>query len=165
MNIDAHERARKLIAWSGPAWSGPEELAPADQTWLAAHMEGCASCPRFADNARQTINALRAIPIAAERSLVSTTQMKVRRRALELQRQRERLWVVCACCAAVTLSTTVTTSLLWLGFEWIGKLARFSAPVWEGGFLMFCLMPTVLTGVLLLARGTFLADHNGSSPD
>ena len=33
------------------------------------------------------VRGLRAIPIAAERSLVSTTQLKVRRRALELQRQ------------------------------------------------------------------------------
>ncbi len=78
MNNDAHERARTLIALAGP-----EALPGADQTWLAAHMETCASCRAFAENARETIHALRAIPIAAERSLVSTTQMRVRRRATE----------------------------------------------------------------------------------
>ena len=49
--------------------------------------------------------------------------------------------------------------------RWIGQQARLSAPVWEGGFVVFYLMPAVLAGVLLLAQGTFLADHNRSYQD
>jgi hypothetical protein len=88
--------------------------------------------------------------------------MRVRQRALELQRQQERFWVICACCAAVTLCSAVTTAVLWRGFAWIGQQARFPAPVWEGSFVVIYLAPAVLVGILLLARGTFLADHNGS---
>jgi hypothetical protein len=160
VNPDPHERARLRIALSGP-----EGFSNAEQSWLAVHLESCPPCREFAENSRETIRSLRAIPITAGGSLVSTTQMRVRQRAEELQRQQERLWVVCACCAAVTLCTGVTTAVLWRGFAWMGQQARFSAPVWEGGFVVFCLMPAVLAGILLLARGTFLADHNGSYQD
>ena len=91
-NNDAHERARKLIALAGPdVLSDADRLTQlptqSSNAWLAAHLETCASCRAFAENAAEMVRGLRAIPIAAERSLVSTTQLKVRHRALELQRQ------------------------------------------------------------------------------
>ncbi len=157
MNADLHERARLLIALSGP-----EGFSNAEQSWLAAHLESCAPCREFAENARETIRSLRAVSITAGGSLVSTTQMRVRQRAQELQRRQERLWVVCVCCAAVTLYAAFTTAVLWRGFAWMGEQARLSAPVWEIGFVAFCWMPAILVGILLLARGTHLADRNGS---
>jgi len=167
MSSDPHERARMLIASAGLERPGPEdpskaEHSPVEQSWLVVHLESCTTCREFADNSRVTIRLLRGIQITAGERLVSATQMRVRQRAEELQRQQERLWVVCACCAAVTLSTVVSTALLWRGFAWIGQQARLSTPVWEGGFLVFYLMPAVFTGIFLLARGAFLADHNGS---
>ena len=156
MNNDAHERARNLIAWAGP-----EALSGADRAWLAAHVETCASCRVFAENARETIHALRAIPIAAERSLVSTTQMRVRRRALELHRHRERLWLVSVSCTAVTLGALLTAVVLWRGFAWVGAQAQLAPSVWQVGFVVFCLTPSLVVGVLLLARDTHLADHTG----
>jgi hypothetical protein len=93
---------------------------------LAAHVATCVSCRAFAENARETIHALRAIPIAAERSLVSTTQMRVRRRALELQRHRERLWLVSVSCIAVTLCALLSAVALWRGFEWLGARAHLA---------------------------------------
>ena len=156
-NKDAHERARSLIALAGP-----EAFSGADQEWLAEHVEECASCRAFAENVRETIHALRAIPIAAERSLVSTTQMRVRRRALELQGRRERLWLVSVCCTAVTLSALIGTVALWRGFEWLGARAQLASSVWQIGFFVFCLMPALVAGILLLAKDTQLADHTGS---
>jgi predicted anti-sigma-YlaC factor YlaD len=161
MSGDAHERARKLIALAGA-----EELSAADQVasdaWLAAHLETCDACRAFADNAGETIRGLRAIPMAAERGLVATTQMRVRRRALELQRQRERLWVVTISCTAVTVFALLTAAVLWRGFEWLGERAQLASSVWQVGFLVFCAMPALVAGILLLARGTHLADHAGS---
>jgi hypothetical protein len=162
LNSDSHERARMMIALSvAERSSGSNGLSHAEQAWLAVHLEACLPCREFAENSRETVRALRGIAITAGGRLVSTTQMRVRQRAEELRRQQERLWVVCACCAAVTLSAAVTTAMLWRGFEWMGQQARLSAPVWEGGFVVFYLMPAVLAGIFLLARGTFLADHNG----
>ena len=160
MNSDPHERARLMIALSGP-----EDVSNREQSWLAAHLESCPSCREFAESTGQSIRTLRGIPITASGRLISTTQMRVRQRALELQRQQERFWVICACCAAVTFCSAVTTALLWSGFAWMGKQARFPTPVWGGGFVVIYLAPAVLVGILLLARGTFLADHNGLRQD
>lgn len=165
MNADPHERARLIIALSGTAGLSSAEPSHAKESWLAAHLESCASCRAFAETSRETIRALRGIPITASGRLVVTTQMRVRQRAAELRRQQERFWVICVCCAAVTLSTAVSTALLWRGFAWLGHQARLSTPVWEGGFVVFYLTPAVLVGIFLLARGTFLADHNGSFQD
>jgi hypothetical protein len=157
MHNDAHERARRLVALAGPeALSGP------DQAWLAAHVETCASCRAFAESAAETIRGLRGIPIAAERSLVSTTQMRVRQRALELQRRRERVWMVSVSCTAVTLCALLSAVALWRGFEWLGTRAQLASSVWQFGFLVFCVLPALVAGILLLAKDTHLADHTGS---
>lgn len=175
MNSDPHERARLMIALADVERSGPEELSNAEisdaefshseRSWLAVHLETCPQCHEFAVNSGDTIRSLRGVPFAASASLVLKTQMRVRQRAQELQRQQERLWVVCACCAAVTLCTAVSTALLWRGFAWMGQQVRFSAPVWESGFAVYYLTPAVVVGILLLARGTYLADHDRSYPD
>lgn len=146
MTSDPHERARLLIALSDTG------------TWLTEHLASCAPCREFADTVGETIRALHAVPVAADRGLVSVTQMRVRMRARELQRQRERQWVIGVCCAAVTLCTLFTSVLLWFGFAWVGRQARLPAPVWGTCYAAFCLMPTILTGILLLSRGTHLAD-------
>ena len=157
MDNDAHERARRLVALAGP-----ESLSGPDQAWLAAHVETCASCRAFAENAAETIRELRGIPTAAERSLVSTTQMRVRRRALELQRQRERVWLVSVSCTAVTLCALLSAVALWRGFEWLGTRAQLASSVWQFGFLVFCVLPALVAGILLLAKDTHMADHTGS---
>lgn len=157
MSSEVHERARRMIALSGP-----EGFSGAEQAWLGAHLESCAQCREFAERTGETIRALRAIPVTAGGSLVSATRARVRQHARQLQRRQEWLRVVWVCCAAVTLCTAVSTVLLWRGFAWIGQQARLSPPVWEIGFMVLCLMPALVTGILLLARGTYLADHEDS---
>jgi hypothetical protein len=51
---------------------------------------------------------------------------------------------------------------LWRGFEWLGTRAQLASSVWQVGFLVFCLMPALLAGMLLLAKDKHLADHTGS---
>ncbi len=158
---DPHERARMIIATSGPG-----ELSGEEQSFLATHLESCASCREFAENAREAIRLMRGMSVTADSQLVSRAQLRVRQRAQELQRQRERLWVISVCCAAVTVSTAVTTAVLWQGFAWISgqllsEFAVLSAPVWEAAFVIVGLMPALVVGILMLARGTYLADHNG----
>jgi predicted anti-sigma-YlaC factor YlaD len=158
-NHDAHERARRLIAEAGP-----ETLSAAEPSnaWLAAHLETCASCRTFAERAAEAIRGLRSIPIAAGRGLVSMTQMRVRGRALELQRHRERLWMVSVSCTAVTVFALLSTFALWRGFEWLGARAQLPASVWQVAFLVFCVMPALVAAVLLLAKDKHLADRTGS---
>ena len=165
-NNDAHQQARKLIALSGAEALSANELSDqqSSNAWLAAHLETCASCRAFAESAAEAIHRLRAIPVAAGRSLVSTTQLRVRRRAVELQRHRERLWLVAVSCTAVTLCALLSTFVLWRGFEWLGARAELAPSIWQVAFLVFCMMPALLAAILLLARDKdrHLPDHTDS---
>jgi predicted anti-sigma-YlaC factor YlaD len=158
MTHSTHERAQELIALG-------ETLLDAQQTWLRIHLQECANCRDYAEGAGRVVRALRSQPLAADSALVRATQMRVRSRGLELRRQQERLWVVCVCCVAVTLSTAFTTVVLWGGFVWMGQQARLSAPVWQIGLAALAWMPAIVTAILLLSRGTYLADHDGSFQD
>jgi predicted anti-sigma-YlaC factor YlaD len=165
-NDEAHERARRLIASAGPDALSADRFSDqlSSNAWLAGHLETCASCRAFAENAAETIHGLRAIPIAAGRSLVSTTQTRVRRRALELQRHRERLWLVAVSCTAVTLCALLSTFVLWRGFEWLGARAELAPSILQVAFLVFCMMPALLAAILLLAsdKDRHMPDHTKS---
>jgi len=147
VNGDIHERARMLIA------CGERER------WLAEHLAACADCREFADRSGAVVRSLRATPVAAGWDLVSTTQMRVRQRARELQLRQERLAAIWICCAAVTLIAGLTVAALWSGLAWIGQRIPLAAPVWQMSFVVFSLLPTIVTAILLLARGTHLADR------
>jgi predicted anti-sigma-YlaC factor YlaD len=164
-NNDAHERARKLIALAAPeALSGGDQLPgqPSSNAWLVAHLETCASCRAFSDNATESIRGMRAISIAAGRELVSATQRNVRRRAFELQRSRERLWIVSVSCIAVTVGAWLSTLILWRGFAWLGARADLPSSVWQVAFLVFCAMPALVAAILLLVKDKHLAHRRGS---
>ena len=158
MTRNTHDEARELIALG-------EGLSDAQQAWLRAHLDRCETCRHYAEAANGVVRTLRSLPLAADSRLVRATQMRVRLRALELQRQQERLWVICVCCVAVTLGTAFTTAVLWRGLAWMGQQARLPGPVWQIGLVALGLMPAIVAGILLLARGTYLADHNGPFQD
>jgi len=157
-----HERARLMVVLLSPASAGPEEFSQAEQSWLAAHLESCPPCQAFAENAREAVRSLRATPVTATGHLVSATQMRVRQRAAELHRQRERFWVVCACCAAVTLCSAASAAVTWFGFARMGQQTLLAAPLWQLGFVVLYFTPAVVAGLVLLARGTHMSDHFGS---
>lgn len=165
-NFDVHERARMMIVLSAPGGLSDagiaDEFSHDERAWLTEHLELCALCREFAENSREAVRGLRGRSIKASGNLVSVTQMRVRQRAEELRRGQERMWVVCACCAAVILGTTVTTAVLWRGFEWMGQQASLPVLWWACGFVLLSLMPSLLTGFLLLARGTYFSDYRGS---
>jgi predicted anti-sigma-YlaC factor YlaD len=160
MTQSTHDQARELIALAG---ANDKDLSTAEQRWLRAHLEECAACRDYANAAGRVVRALHSQPLAADFALVRTTQMRVRSRAMGLRRQQERLWVISVCCVAVTVVTASTTAVLWRGFAWMGQQARLPGPVWQVGLLALGLMPAIVAAILMLARGTYWADHNGST--
>jgi len=156
-----HERARMMIALG-------ENVSASEQAWLMEHLASCAACREFGELAGEAIGLLRAVPVTAGANLVSTTQARVRRRAQELQRHQERMWVISVCCAAVTIGTAISSFALWQGFVWAGlgawlepTTARFGFASF--GFLALGAMPAILAAVVLLAHGTHMADYNENS--
>src|SRR5207248_10759203 len=123
-----------------------EGLSDAQQAWLRAHLDRCETCRHYAEASNGVVGTLRSLPLAADSRLVRATQMRVCLRALELQRQQERLWVICVCCVAVTLGTAFTTAVLWRGLAWMGQQARLPGPVWQIGLVALGLMPAIVAG-------------------
>jgi len=154
MKRDVHEQVREWIASAGAAG-----LTDSQPSWVQAHVQDCESCRNYAEAAGQLIRCLRSAPLAADLSLVRTTQMRVRLHAQQLRQKQERLWLICASCALVGLMAATTTPLLWRGFQWMGEWARVSSPVWQVGFALFWIAPALAASVLLLARGTYLTNN------
>ena len=160
MTRNVHEEAQEWIALAGA-----QRRYDADEAWLQAHLRECAACRDYADEAASAVRALRSQPLAADSALVRATRMRVRSRALELRRQQERRWVICICCLAVTLGGASTTAMLWGGFAWMGQHVRLPGPFWQIGLVALDLMPAIVAAILMLARGTYMADHNRSLQD
>jgi predicted anti-sigma-YlaC factor YlaD len=149
---DTHDEAKELIALG-------ESLSDARQDWLRTHLEGCEGCRHYAEAVNGVVRTLRLIPLAADARLVRATQMRVRFHASRLRAARERMWLVAMACLGVGLSATLTIPLLWRLFAWMGEWAGVSPLVWQAGFVFFFFAPALVVGVLLLARGTHLANN------
>jgi hypothetical protein len=104
------------------------------------------------------VRALRGIPVAADPRLVLNTQARVRARAFALRQRQQWLTLVALACPLVGLSAAITTPLIWRAFDWIGTHAGLSRPVWQAGFAFYWMVPALLVSVLLLFRGTHLAN-------
>jgi predicted anti-sigma-YlaC factor YlaD len=154
MTQNNHEQAREFIALGG-------DLTDEQQKSLRNHLAECASCQTFADAVGQTATALRSMPLAADARLVRATQMRVRFHAARLRETRERMWLVGMACVGVGISAAITAPFLWKLFAWMGAWAGIANPVWQAGFVFFWIVPALVVSILLLARGTHLANHSG----
>src|SRR5579864_4121747 len=153
MTQDSHQEIRKLIATSA------DNLSEAQQALLQAHLQDCGSCRDYAAATAEIMRALRGIPVAADRRLVLNTQARVRARAFALRQRQQWLRLVALACPLVGLSAAITTPLVWRAFQWMGTYAGLSRPLWQVGFALYCMAPPLLVSVLLLLRGTHLADN------
>ena len=156
MSESLHERARELIALSGAL-----EVDDAEQNWLQAHLQECASCRGYAESVGETLSTLRARPVTADAALVRATQYRVHSRALALRQLRARAWLVCFSCIFVGLSAAMTTPLFWRACAWAGEIAGVSNWVWQSGFAMISVAPALAASAFLLAHGTHLSSDGG----
>ena len=109
------------------------------------------------------VRTLRSLPVAADARLVRATQMRVRFHANRLRETRERMWLVGMACLGVGLTATLTVPFLWRLFAWMGERAGVSTVVWQTSFMVFFIAPALVVSVLLLARGTHLANNGEQS--
>src|SRR5207253_6807325 len=152
MTQSSHQEIRRLIATSA------DDLSEAQQALLHAHLQHCGSCRDYAAATAEIVRALRGIPVAADSRLVLNTQARVRARAFALRQRQQWLTLVALACPFVGLSAAITTPLVWRAFDWIGTHAGLSRPVWQAGFAIYSMVPALLVSVLLLFRGTHLAN-------
>jgi hypothetical protein len=156
MTRNSHDQARELIALGG---TDREGLSDDQQRWLRTHLGECEACLLYAEAASGLVRTLRSLPFAADSGLVQATQMRVRMRARALQQRRERLAFVAWSCALVAASSLLTTPLIWGGFEYLGRWTGLASPVWQVGFVLFWVAPTLAASLLFLAHGTHLSGN------
>lgn len=153
---ETHQEIRSLIATSA------DDLSQAQQALLHAHLQDCGSCRDYAATAAEIVRAVRGIPLAADPRLVLQTQARVRARAFALRQRQQWLTLVALACPFVGLCAAITTPLIWRAFDWVGTHAGLSRPLWQAGFVFYCIVPALLISVLLLFRGTHLANGGHS---
>ena len=156
MTQGSHQEIRRLIATSA------EDLSEAQQALLHAHLQDCGSCRDYAAATAEIVRALRGIPVAADSRLVLNTQARVRARAFALRQRQQWLTLVALACPFVGLSAAITTPLAWRAFDWIGTFAGLPRLLWRVGFAFYWVVPALLVSVVLLLRGTHLADSGHS---
>jgi predicted anti-sigma-YlaC factor YlaD len=161
MTQNSHQQIRRLIATSA------DDLSDAQQALLHAHLQHCGSCHDYAAATAEILRALRGIPVAADPRLVFNTQARVRARAFVLRQRQQWLTLVALACTFVGLSAAMTTPLIWWAFDWIGTHTGLSRPLWQAAFAFYWMVPALLVSVLLLFRGTHLANggHSGDSSE
>jgi predicted anti-sigma-YlaC factor YlaD len=152
----SHDEVRRLIATSA------SDLSEAQQALLQAHLQDCGPCRDYAAATAEIVRALRGIPVAADPRLVLNTQARVRARAFALRQRQQWLSLVTLACPLVSLSAAITTALVWRAFQWMGTYAGLSRTLWQVGFTFYWVTPSLLVSVLLLFRGTHLADNRNS---
>src|ERR1700758_4966034 len=156
MTQSSHQEIRRLIATSA------HDLSEAQQALLHAHLQDCGPCRDYAAATAEIVRAVRGVPLAADPRLVRNTQARVRARAVALRKRQQWQTLVALACPFVGLSAAITTPLVWRAFQWMGTYVGLSRPLWQVGFAFYCMVPALLVSVLLLLRGTHLADNGHS---
>jgi hypothetical protein len=142
-----HNQARELIALREGGALSTDQAAD-----LRAHLATCADCQAFAAAAERLTIALQAEPVPVNAALTRRMQLAVRRRALELRRQRERRWIVVGAAIFVGGSATLTSTLAWEAVPWLEAWTHLPAWAWHAGDSFFWTAPALAAAFVLLAR-------------
>jgi len=147
MNLENHERARKLMATRRI-----EGISSAEETWLDDHLAQCDECSKEAHALALAINSLRSFSVTARPDAVRRASAAVRVRAEQIRQQRERavpIWIAAAMSSALAILTTPYT---WAVFAWLGRLLQVSDIAWQFGFFMWWFMPTTVVAAVAARR-------------
>jgi len=145
MNETPHARAQKLFAQSLV-----EGMAPAEQSWLEAHLRECMECAAETATTRDLLSALRSLPVAVPSNLAARTQLKVRLRAqqtAETAPSSTMLWIITA---VSWLLGILSAPLVWRGFAWLGERANLPKLVLELGFVLWWAVPALIALAVVL---------------
>ncbi len=146
MTEHEHQRALDLIVRRGV-----EEIAARDLAWMGAHLAACPECAAYAEDFDQTGQWLRSIAVTAASSLVMATQSRVRDRALYLQEQRSRMFLI-AISFCIGVMSSATSGWLWWRFGgWVAERLGLSPALVEPGIALFLLLPAIVIAGLMLA--------------
>lgn len=141
--MNAHDRARDLVA----AGRGSD----AQRDWLEQHLAVCDPCAAFARLAASAASAVRAQSVMAPAAVVRATHLLVRARSLQLQEMQARMRMMWIGMVLGIVIGIVTTPLLWMAAEWIGRTYSLSTLTWQAGFLVVWFLPASFAAAVAFA--------------
>jgi predicted anti-sigma-YlaC factor YlaD len=154
MTNDLHIRAQKLIAQHHV-----ESVSSDDEQWLEAHLAECESCAAEQRQLRESLSALRTMPLDLPTNLASRTQFRVRMRAEELREKepaKKFVWAIAAVSWALGVSTA---PWVWRGIEWLGQETGAPKLLLQAGFILWWSVPP------MIAAWAALSDKRVAQPD
>ncbi len=151
--MNAHDRARELIA--AGVRNDDQRL------WLDRHLAECSGCARFAQAATAVTTSLRSNSTMASPSLVHATHLLVRARAAQLNETHARMRMMWIGMGIGVLIGIVTTPLLWMAAEWVGRTYALSTFTWQAGFVLLWFLPASIAAAAALAVRPAALNHSG----
>jgi anti-sigma factor RsiW len=144
MTNHEHERAIELITRRGV-----ENIATPEASWLESHLATCTGCAEYAALADDTGRLLRSVAVTASPALVSTTQARLRARALEMRERESRMFLIGVSFCLGVLSSTASAWLWWRFGGWVAQLLGLPESIVGPGVLVFWLLPAIAIAVVL----------------
>ncbi len=154
MTNHEHERAIDLITRRGV-----EGIGDSDSSWLDAHLAECSSCSSYDEGLHSASQVLRSMPVMASRSLVSTTQARLRARALELRERESRMFLIGISFCLGMLSSTASAWVWWKVGNWAVQLLGWPQSIVAPGVVLFWLLPAIAIAMLLTFIPRTLLNH------
>lgn len=139
MTNDLHSCAQKLIAQQHI-----EPLSPDDAKFLNAHLADCESCAAEQRQLRESLSALRSMPLDVPRHLAARTQFRVRMRAEELRNKEPAKTFIWAIAAVSWVLGVATAPLVWHGVEWLGHTTGAPKLILQAGFVLWWSVPPMI---------------------
>jgi anti-sigma factor RsiW len=156
MNLESHERAKKLLRAARV-----EGIAAGERQWLEAHLSACSECSREERALDLSIGLLRTHSVRSDPALVRRTSLAVQRRAEQWNRQRDNVWPIWAGAALASAGAVFTAPYVWAVFGWAGRLLELGSPIWQVAFVLWWFLPATVLGAI--AGWRHLATHGPDS--
>jgi len=130
-------------------------ISPDEQRWLANHVSQCAECSRYAELSQRTLRALDSFAFDLDPVASLRVQKAIHNRADWMASHGRGfsfgIWV------AIIL-TIIGSVAMWELTAWLASRWNLATPMWQIGFAILWLLPSVLLDVLLLFRGKLIGD-------
>ena len=155
MPLENHEKARFLLHRSLV-----EGISLEDRHWLDAHVGQCAECARYADLSARAVRALDWFAVELDPAAALRVENAVRSRAEGMrsaEAQEKNLWIGTAVAIFLTFTGSAVT---WRPLAWLASQWNLPSRVWQIGFAMFWLLPSLLLAMLPLFRRRLLGDDS-----
>jgi len=153
MSGELHERARLLVDRSMV-----EGISAEEQRWLTHHLADCAGCGAYADLSRRAVRALQAFAFDVDAAGALRAQEAIR---VQAGRRRDFSKGVLAALVLTAFGSTA----VWIPAGWLAARWNLPACLWQTGFAIFWLLPSVMLTALLLFRRRLVgrSSHEGDA--